>query len=200
VNQVPAPPVRFFSSGAALQEVILQEVEPGALVIVPHRRLARQVWHKQRLANLERGAAAWEPLPLMTLPDWWAELYRNLWPPYALAPPLVRLALWRRAIAAAPPLEGTSPDLEWAQALDEAHDCSCAMPCPWTGRVRGNRPWCAGDAPSPGSMGSCSGKRDGWLPERRRLPSGGPGRKGPPSARQLVVVGFNPGPGGGKLA
>jgi ATP-dependent helicase/nuclease subunit B len=122
VNQVPAPPVRFFSSGAALQDFILQEGAPGSLVIVPHRRLARQVWHKQRLASLKRGLAAWEPLPLMTLPDWWAELYRNLWPPCALAPPLVRLALWRRAIALAPPLEGASPDLEWAQALDEAHE------------------------------------------------------------------------------
>ncbi len=100
----------------------MQEVAPGSLVIVPHRRLARQVWHKQRLANLKRGLSAWEPLPLMTLPDWWAELYRHLWPSHAPAPPLVRLALWRRAIAAAPPLEGTSPDLEWAQALDEAHE------------------------------------------------------------------------------
>jgi len=114
--------LRNFSSCASLQQFLLTETEPGTLVLVPHRRLARQVWHKQRLANLERGLAAWEPLPLMTLPDWWGELYRNLWPPYAPAPPLVRLALWRRAIKAGPRLEGTTPDLDWAQALDEAHD------------------------------------------------------------------------------
>jgi RecB family exonuclease len=58
----------------------------------------------------------------MTLPDWWAELYKNLWPPFALAPSLVRLSLWRQAIDAGPHLEGVAPDLEYAQALDEAHE------------------------------------------------------------------------------
>lgn len=111
-----------FPSAALLQRYLLGETAPGDLVLVPHRRLARQVWHKQRLLNLERGAAAWEPLPLMTLPDWWAELYHHLWPPYALAPPLVRLALWQKAMAVGPPLEGFTPDLPLAQALDEAHE------------------------------------------------------------------------------
>lgn len=114
--------LEHFSSCASLQQYLLDTTKPDTLIVVPHRRLARQVWHKQRLANLERGLTAWEPLPLMTLPDWWSELFQNLWPPYALAPPLVRLALWRRAIDAAPALDGTSPDLEWAQALDEAHE------------------------------------------------------------------------------
>jgi ATP-dependent helicase/nuclease subunit B len=114
--------LKSFNSSASLQQYLLDETEPGTLVVVPHRRLARQVWHQQRRANLERGVAAWEPLPLTTLPDWWAELYQNLWPPYALAPPLVRLGLWRQALEAGPPLEGISPDLEWAQALDEAHE------------------------------------------------------------------------------
>ncbi len=111
-----------FSASAALQQYLLDEAKPGTLVLVPHRRLARQVWHRQRLANLEEGRTAWEPLPLMTLPDWWSELYKNLWPPWARAPSLVRLALWRRAIDAGPHLEGVAPDLEWAQALDDAHE------------------------------------------------------------------------------
>ena len=114
--------LKSFSSSAALQQNLLDETEPDTLILVPHRRLARQVWHKQRQANLEQGRAAWEPLNFATLPDWWTELYQNLWPPYTLAPPLVRLGLWRRAIEAGPPLEGISPDLEWAQALDEAHE------------------------------------------------------------------------------
>lgn len=111
-----------FSSSAALQQHLLDEVEPDTLVVVPHRRLARQVGHKQRLANLAQGRPAWKPLNFTTLPDWWRELYGNLWPPYALAPALVRLGLWRRAIEAGPPLEGISPDLDWAQALDETHE------------------------------------------------------------------------------
>jgi len=113
---------RSFSSSASLQQYLLDEIEPDTLVLVPHRRLARQVWHKQRLANLEQGRTAWEPLNLTTLPDWWTELYHHLWGPYALAPPLVRLGLWHRAIEAGPALEGISPDLEWAQALDESHE------------------------------------------------------------------------------
>jgi ATP-dependent helicase/nuclease subunit B len=111
-----------FPSSASLQNYLLDQATPGTLVVVPHRRLARQVWHKQRLSNLTQGRTAWEPLPLVTLPDWWSELFQNLWPPYARAPSLVRLALWRRAIIAGPPLEGAVPDLEWAQALDDAHD------------------------------------------------------------------------------
>ncbi|MFW6113021.1 MAG: PD-(D/E)XK nuclease family protein [Thermodesulfobacteriota bacterium] len=114
--------LRSFSSSAALQQNLLDETEPDTLIVVPHRRLARQVWHKQRLANLKLGRIAWAPLNFATFPDWWRELYNHLWPPYALAPRLVRLGLWRRALEAGPPLEGTSPDLEWAQALDEAHD------------------------------------------------------------------------------
>jgi ATP-dependent helicase/nuclease subunit B len=114
--------LEHFSSSAALQKYLLDETGPGSLVIVPHRRLARQVWHKQRLANLTRGRIAWEPLPLMTLPDWWRELFHTIWPPYALAPPLVRLALWRQAMDAAPPLEGSASDQEWAQALDDVHE------------------------------------------------------------------------------
>ena len=122
MTQVPAQPARFFSSGAELQGFILEELDSDSLIIVPHRRLGRQVWHKQRLANLKQGRAAWEPLNFTTLPDWWQELYRHLWPPYALAPRLVRLGLWHRALEAGPALEGISPDPEWAQALDEAHE------------------------------------------------------------------------------
>jgi ATP-dependent helicase/nuclease subunit B len=111
-----------FSSSASLQKYLLELGSPRNLVIVPHRRLARQVWHKQRLMSLKHRLGAWEPLPLVTLPDWWSELFKNLWPPYALAPSLVRLALWRRAIDAGPILEGAAPDLEWAKNLDDAHE------------------------------------------------------------------------------
>jgi RecB family exonuclease len=112
---------RYFSSSAQLQDFLLQEAGPNTLVVVPHQRLARQLWHRQRLQELGRGQAAWEPLSVVTLQGWWAELFRSLWAPVALAPSLVRLALWRQALAAAPALAGVIPDLTWARALDEAY-------------------------------------------------------------------------------
>ena len=93
---------RFFPSGAALQDYLLAHAGPGALVVVPHQRLAHQVWHRQRLAALAAGRPAWEPLALFTLNAWWSELFKGLWPPAALAPALVRLALWRQALADRP--------------------------------------------------------------------------------------------------
>lgn len=111
----------IFSTSAALQDYLLQETPPGALVLVPHQRLARQVWHRHRQRCLERSLAAWEPLPLTTLGHWWADLYQALWHPEAMASPLKRLACWRQALESGPSLEGLTPDLAWAKALDEAY-------------------------------------------------------------------------------
>jgi RecB family exonuclease len=112
----------FFPSAAALQDYLLAEAGPGTLVLVPQQRLAQQLWQRQRLAQLESGAAAWEPLPLKTFQGWLQDLFQALWPEVALAPDLRRLSLWLRAIEAAPGLEGTAADLSWAQALDEAYN------------------------------------------------------------------------------
>ncbi|MFZ5450711.1 MAG: PD-(D/E)XK nuclease family protein [Thermodesulfobacteriota bacterium] len=112
---------RLFPTSAALQDYLLKEARPGALTLVPHQRLARQVWRRQRLRHLEQGLAAWEPLPLTTLGRWWADLRQSLWLPQAVASPLQRLACWRRALETGPPLEGVAPDLSWAQAMDEAY-------------------------------------------------------------------------------
>ncbi|MCL6622849.1 MAG: PD-(D/E)XK nuclease family protein [Syntrophobacterales bacterium] len=114
-------PEKVFPSGAELQEFLLASATPDSLILVPHQRLARQLWHRQRLAALARGARAWEPLTYRTLGAWWQELLDRLWLPQAPPPPLVRLRLWRRAIAAAPPLEGIAADLTWAAALEEAY-------------------------------------------------------------------------------
>ena len=112
----------FFPSAAALQDYLLAEAGPGTLVLVPQQRLAQQLWQRQRRAQLESGAAAWEPLPLKTFQGWLQDLFQALWPEVALAPDLRRLSLWLRAIEAAPGLEGTAADLSWAQALDEAYN------------------------------------------------------------------------------
>ena len=47
-----------FSSAAALQEFLLKEAGPGSLVLVPHQRLARQVWRRQRQRAREQGKRA----------------------------------------------------------------------------------------------------------------------------------------------
>jgi RecB family exonuclease len=116
---------RFFPTGAALQDYLLAHSGPGVLGLIPHQRLAHQVWHRQRRAALAAGCPAWEPLALLTLNAWWSELFKELWPEVALAPALVRLALWRQALKTAPPPSGPTPELAWAQALDEAHTLLC---------------------------------------------------------------------------
>ena len=115
----------FFPSGAALQDHLLAEAGPGTLVLLPHQRLAQQLWQRQRRARLESGAAAWEPLPLKTFQGWLQDLFQAVWPEVALAPDLRRLSLWLKAVEAAPGLEGTAADLSWAQALDEAYNLLC---------------------------------------------------------------------------
>jgi RecB family exonuclease len=123
--------LRTFASSAELQNFLLEEGSPDTLIIVPHQRLARQIWHKQRLVHLATGQAAWEPLPCLTLGAWWRELCRRLWLAQTPAPPLKRLAVWRRAILDGPPLEGVQADLEWAKALDEAYENLSRHLLPW---------------------------------------------------------------------
>jgi RecB family exonuclease len=115
----------IFSTSAQLQDFLLKEAGPGTLVVVPHQRLAHQVWQRQRAAALAGCRPAWEPVPLVTLQAWMCDLFQSLWPEEALAPPLTRLALWRRALRAGPPLAGAAPDLEWAENLDEAYETLC---------------------------------------------------------------------------
>jgi RecB family exonuclease len=121
---------RFFNTGAALQEYLLEHADPGALTIIPHQRLAHQIWHRQRLAALAADQSAWEPLSLYTLKALWAELFQGLWSKEALAPPFMRLALWRQALKTAPPPPGPTPELAWAQALDETHALLCRYGLP----------------------------------------------------------------------
>ena len=116
---------RLFSTSAQLQDYLLAEAGPGALIVVPHQRLAHQVWQRQRTAAFTAGRPAWEPLRLVTLKAWMTDLFRSLWPEAALAPNLTRLALWRRALQAAPALPGVTPDLGWAESLDDAHETLC---------------------------------------------------------------------------
>ena len=91
----PGTNSQFFHTSAELQEFLLTQ-PPGALVIVPHMRLAHQVWRRQRLAARAAGRAAWEPVAMTTLSDWFQQLWRQLWlpvrPATALATPGVLVA------------------------------------------------------------------------------------------------------------
>jgi exodeoxyribonuclease-5 len=116
---------RSFSTGSKLQDYLLQEKHPQTLTLVPHQRLARQVWRRQRQLSLEKGLGAWEPVPLITLGRWQADLLKSLWVPEPPATSWQRLVFWQRALAAGPPLEGLQPDLAWAQALDETFSLLC---------------------------------------------------------------------------
>ncbi|MFI5354748.1 MAG: hypothetical protein ACHQX0_03990, partial [Desulfobaccales bacterium] len=117
----PAP----FSSSAVLQDFILQEAGPGTLVIVPHRRLAQQLWQRQRQAQLQAGRLAWEPLAVKTFQGWLQDIFTALWPEVALAPDMLRWSLMLRAMQATPELPAAAADLAWGQALDEAYSILC---------------------------------------------------------------------------
>jgi RecB family exonuclease len=117
----------------------LREAGPGDLVVVPHQRLAQQLWQRQRRAQLQAGRPAWEPLPLVTWQGWLHDLYKSLWPEVALAPDLRRLSLWLQAIKATPALPGAAADLPWAQALDETYNILCRHSLMAGGDARPNR-------------------------------------------------------------
>ncbi len=132
--------VKTFASSAALQDYLLQESGPDTLIIIPHQRLARQIWRRQRQHHLAAGRSAWEPLPCLTLSAWWRELYRSLWLPHMPAPPVQRWALWRRAVEAGPGLEGARPDFAWARALDKAYETLARHQLPLTAPRFGDLP------------------------------------------------------------
>ena len=112
---------RFFHTSAELQEFLLTQ-PPGSLVIVPHMRLAHQVWRRQRLAAMTAGRAAWEPVAMTTFSGWFQQLWNRLWLPLRPAATMERLVLWLQAMAEVPRAEEISIDLSWATLLDETYD------------------------------------------------------------------------------
>ncbi|RLA87980.1 MAG: hypothetical protein DRG58_09360 [Deltaproteobacteria bacterium] len=112
---------RSFTTSAALQQYVLEKATPNDLIVVSHDRLARQLWHADRQRRLRQGLAGWEPLPILTLNQWFSRLFESLWPPWSVASNLERLRLWVEAMHAGPPLGELPLDLALAQRLDEAH-------------------------------------------------------------------------------
>lgn len=111
----------IFATAAEMHQYILGEAGPGTLILVSHDRLVRQLWHRQRQQMLAQGRAAWEPFPIVTLNQWYQELFESLWTPLSLASDLERLQLWWEAMQAGPRLEEFPLDLALAAGLDETH-------------------------------------------------------------------------------
>ena len=110
-----------FNTSAALQEFLLRQ-EPGGLVLVPHMRLAHQVWRRQRQAARAQGLAAWEPLTMTTLSGWWQQLWQQAWLPWQPASVWQRLVAWLQTLEATPFQGQVLADLTWAALMDEAYD------------------------------------------------------------------------------
>ncbi|MFP3868467.1 MAG: PD-(D/E)XK nuclease family protein [Desulfobacteraceae bacterium] len=116
---------RSFATAAAAQQYVMEKATPGTLILVPHDRLARQLWHAERQRNLSRGLAGWEPRPILTLNQWFQQLFESLWPRLCLAADLERCRLWEEAMPSGPPLGELPLDLTLARRLDEAHAILC---------------------------------------------------------------------------
>ncbi len=110
-----------FYTSADLQEFLLRQ-QPGGLVLVPHMRLAHQVWRRQRQAARAQGLAAWEPLAMTTLSGWWQQLWQQAWLPWQPASLWQRLNYWLQVLEATPFQGQVLADLTWAALLDEAYD------------------------------------------------------------------------------
>ncbi|MGQ9920966.1 MAG: PD-(D/E)XK nuclease family protein [Desulfobacca sp.] len=110
-----------FNTSAALQEFLLRQ-KPGGLVVVPHIRVAHQVWRRQRLAARSQGVAAWEPLAMTTLTGWWQQLWQQAWLPWQRASVWQRLVSWQQVLEATPFQGQVLADLAWAALLDETYD------------------------------------------------------------------------------
>ncbi len=130
---------QVLSTGAALQDYLLDARRPRGPGAHPPPAAGAPGPAPAAPRRPGAGRPAWEPLALFTLNAWWSELFQGLWPQEALAPALVRLALWRQALAAAPPPSGPTPELAWAQALDEAHTLLCRYSMAGGGRCHRGR-------------------------------------------------------------
>ncbi len=110
-----------FATSAQMQEFLLT-LPSAALILVPHMRLAYQVWRRQRQAARIRGVAAWEPLAMTTLTRWWGQLCRRVWLPLQPASSWQRLVFWQRALEAHPWQGQVLSGISWAALLDETYD------------------------------------------------------------------------------
>jgi len=107
-----------FASTDQLQDWIVQYTRPGELVLTPGGRMARQILHRFREAQLAAGAGSWLPVRVMSLNQWIGELWRETWCELVPASHWRCVSLWRDLVRQVPPPVHLFEGFSLAENLD----------------------------------------------------------------------------------
>ena len=103
------------------QQRAIDAWRPGSLVLTSGGRLARQLQHRHRLQQLEKGHNSWRPLEVRSLNGWLHQSWQDLWESEAPAGPWLRLRLWYEVIRNNQPPAELPLDLPLCQTLDQTY-------------------------------------------------------------------------------
>ena len=103
------------------QQNIIDSWQPGSLILTSGGRLARQLQHRYRLQQLEKGHNSWSSLEVRSLNGWLHQCWQDLWENGAPAGAWLRLRLWDEIIRHNPPPADLPLDLALCQALDQTY-------------------------------------------------------------------------------
>ena len=103
------------------QQRVIDSWRPGSLILTSGGRLERQLQHRHRLQQLEKGHNSWRPLEVRSLNAWLHQSWQDLWESEAPAGSWLRLRLWYEIIRNNPPPAELPLDLPLCQTLDQAY-------------------------------------------------------------------------------
>ena len=103
------------------QQRVIDSWRPGSLILTSGGRLARQLQHRHRLQQLEKGNNSWRPLEVRSLNAWLHQSWQDLWESEAPAGSWLRLRLWYEIIRNNPPPAELPLDLPLCQTLDRTY-------------------------------------------------------------------------------
>ena len=103
------------------QQRVIDSWRPGSLILTSGGRLARQLQHRHRLQQLEKGHNSWRPLEVRSLNAWLHQSWQDLWESEAPAGSWLRLRLWYEIIRNNPPPAELPLDLPLCQTLDQTY-------------------------------------------------------------------------------
>ncbi|MDH3802305.1 MAG: hypothetical protein OEU80_09500, partial [Deltaproteobacteria bacterium] len=103
------------------QQRVIDSWRPGSLILTSGGRLARQLQHRHRLQQLEKGHNSWRPLEVRSLNAWLHQSWQDLWESEAPAGSWLRLRLWYEIIRNNPPPAELPLDLPLCQTLDRTY-------------------------------------------------------------------------------
>ncbi len=101
------------------QQKIIDSWQAGTQILTSGSRLARQLQHRYRLQQLEKGHNSWYPLEVRSLNGWLHHCWRDLWESRAPAGSWLRFRLWHDIIRNNPPPTDLPLDLALCQTLDQ---------------------------------------------------------------------------------